>query len=89
MNSSIEPVKKEYTIKDAIKNQKCPFRKRTETHLNSSITEEFMMPCDPYCFALIYHRDEKNSNKFHVGCLRMSHTPDVTPMFITIDGEDL
>ena len=59
----LQPIEKQYTIKDAVKNQKCPFRKRTETHLNNSITEEFMMPCDPYCLALIYHRDEKNPNK--------------------------
>jgi hypothetical protein len=86
---AIQPVEKQYTIKDAVKNQKCPFRKRIETHVNNSLTEEFMMPCDPYCLALIYHRDEKNPNKFHVGCLRMSHTTDTTPMCITMDGEDL
>ena len=86
---AIQPVEKQYTIKDAINNQKCPFRKRIEKHFDGAKVEEEWMPCDPYCFALIYHRDEKNPNKFHVGCLRMSHTTEKTPMFITIDGEDL
>ena len=87
--NSIEPVEKQYTIKDAIKNQKCPFRKRIEKHFDGAVSEEEWMKCDPYCLALIYYRDTTNPDKFHIGCLRMSHTEDTTPMCITMDGEDL
>ena len=81
--NSIEAIpERTFGIKDVVKGQKCPFRKKIETHMSGSITEEYMMPCDPDCFALCWHKDKQN-RRIHFGCLMMSHYTDRTPMYVS------
>ena len=48
-----------------MRNQKCPFRFRTETSA-AGITRQYMMECDPDCLALIHQADKSSFS-----CLRL------------------
>lgn len=54
---SITPIKsKSERLADKMKDMNCPFRKRVVTRANGT-TEEYFMPCDPECIALIHQSD--------------------------------
>ena len=64
-------------FRELIRNQKCPFRFRTETGVDGT-TYQYMMNCDLDCTALIY------SDKHDYSCLRLMNVNYTIP-----EGESL
>lgn len=54
---SITPIKsKSERLDDKMRDMNCPFRIRTVTRAGGT-TEQYFMPCDPDCVALIHQSD--------------------------------
>lgn len=54
---SITPIKsKSERLDDKMRDMNCPFRIRTVTRAGGT-TEQYFMPCDPDCVALIHQND--------------------------------
>ena len=54
---NITPIKSRgEKLADKMREMNCPFRTRTITRANGTI-EQYFMPCDPKCVALIHHSD--------------------------------
>ena len=68
-------MERDEAFRNFIRNQKCPFRFKTETGATGT-TYQYMMECDPDCAALIYPTDRKTYS-----CLRLMNVSESFEIF--------
>ena len=67
-------MERDEAFRNIMRNQKCPFRIRTEISAATGTTYQYMMECDPNCVALIHTHD-----KYAYSCLRLMNVNYTIP----------